>query len=267
MSICAYCQKDEKPTKEHIIPDFIYKYERQYNKIYSWNEKTPKLIQGEFTVNDVCTKCNNNQLSQLDTYAKEILSKHNILNQCFKEKKIIFYYDYNKLLRWILKLLFNSSRCTNSNPEIFEKYTPYILDRSPLKNDKDIYLFAEILKPFYMPEELNDSKIKKKINPFSARIQRMVDFDPAYSVRFIIIGALIFHIIIFRRDIKNGFREARVRKYKKHMKNIYLIDREKTLSIIKQGNRTFLDIHKNSYHPTEDKNIYSAPMSSLNKKT
>ena len=67
------------------------------------------MVGGQPTIKDVCPKCNNDVLSKLDSYGLELYKR------CFYRiadagESVTFDYDYERLLRWILKLNFNSAR-------------------------------------------------------------------------------------------------------------------------------------------------------------
>src|ERR1700691_3337354 len=109
---CAYCSSAGPFTREHLTPRFIHK---RIGKNIFINIKTAlgaeKILLGaEPTIADVCQACNNGPLSQLDTYLSTIF------DEFFSEwlqrspKAIFFRYDYDLLLRCLMKLCFNMAR-------------------------------------------------------------------------------------------------------------------------------------------------------------
>lgn len=70
----------------------------------------------------------------------------------------------------------------------------------------------------------------------------MPPFVEQYYVRSLVIGALVFHIIIFENGVKVGFRRAAVKKWVKHNPGMAIIEPSKEAINLKRTNRNFLDL-------------------------
>lgn len=135
--ICEYCNKEKQATKEHIIPKGIIDLFPECELSYSGFDKAYK---GEATIKDVCSDCNNGQLSKLDEYGKEFVETY-FINSYEKDDEIDIEYDYNRLIRWLLKIVYNNERSYHGEVEWFKKNIDYILDGGNLKYG-NISLFA-----------------------------------------------------------------------------------------------------------------------------
>ncbi len=139
MGICIYCDKEKKLTKEHVFPDFIEKKSESRGLYYSASAE--KYVPNAPVVKDVCKECNNIKLSKLDSYASELYEKY------FKyeiSSTTTIKIDRDKLIRWLLKVLFNAQRSFKGPHRIFIPYKEYMLDaKAP---PREIFLFGGVMK-------------------------------------------------------------------------------------------------------------------------
>ena len=138
--ICAYCSEDKKATREHIIPKGFIDHMRATN-VLSYADRSPiRSVNSEMTVKDVCADCNNGELSKLDAYALELLMD---INNDIQEntKKIYFKYNKDKLIRWLLKICYNSARADKAHKaiELYKKNLGYILQNKHPQNNIAVY--------------------------------------------------------------------------------------------------------------------------------
>src|ERR1019366_8035505 len=81
------------------------------------------------SVRDTCEECNGGTLSALDTYASTLDRTH-FMRIVGSSPNIQFRYDFDQLLRWLLKLTYNDDR-TRRPPFETKIFVPYILGRIP----------------------------------------------------------------------------------------------------------------------------------------
>jgi len=249
MAYCAYCKEDEVLTREHIIPSFIYKYLNENGGHAGWNERAGKIIGGEGKIKDTCAKCNNEILGELDAHGQNMLQNSGVYTLNFLNESMILHYDYDLLLRWFLKITFNSARATRSTPSIFEKNIPYILGKQ--KTNKDVFILSAIHKPAQLNAEEMD-KYKDELpfdkngnsNPFFFRIVAIPNFDNDFTVKGLVIGSIMFLIVMFNQGIEQGFKKSKIRKLLKLYPGMKIIERKSKVTIIKQFNLTYLDTQK-----------------------
>ncbi|MCG7571045.1 hypothetical protein MHM89_13995 [Pseudoalteromonas sp. CNC9-20] len=249
MAECIYCGKSEKLTREHILPSFVYQHHYQIegqNTVVGWREKPEKVIAGEAIIKDVCSNCNNIILSEYDSHVKGVLESADIFQKNFLCKETSFHYDYALLSRWLLKVSYNSSRASGKQIKEFESFKHYILDKT-LENSS-YFLTCGLLKPVKLSEEefiqhrqafgLNKPGY---INPFFTCISWAPNLQDGYTVKQIVIGALVFHICVFTNKMN---REEKKRVKKQHLascKGMKVISVNKTKHKAMQLPITFLD--------------------------
>ncbi len=253
LGICAYCQKDGKLTREHIIPNFIYEYQKTTEgKFVGWNERAKKVLSSEGVIKDVCEYCNNVVLGSLDASASKMVKSAGILSENFTNKTITLNYSYNLLLRWVLKVSFNSARSANNYAFRFRKYIPYILGEKNTEPD-DIFLLVGLSMPDYIPDyELKELKelypngnfpINNEglSHPFFVRVGLMPQFDDDFVIRVIVIGALVFQIIIFINNIKLGQRRSKVKSWLKSTRGRQMVLPKRKSMVVTQLDQVYLE--------------------------
>ncbi|MFC0446342.1 hypothetical protein ACFOD1_07425 [Pseudidiomarina halophila] len=249
MSICAYCDNECSPSREHIIPDFLYRYQKGDGGHMGWNESAQKIVSGEAKIKDVCKPCNNGPLSDLDSYGKRFLTNAGVFIENFLLERRTVQYEYSSLLRWLLKISFNSARASRNKPKVLERYKAFILngeDEARVLNE--VFLFAGLVKPArFSNKEVEDYSDQLPIsedglsNPFFVRLSWVPESSKSYIIRSVVIGGLVFHLMVFERELKIGFRRVHSRRWLKANKGMKLMSSSKSVITLNQTNRSFLD--------------------------
>lgn len=125
MSKCSYCGQDRSPTREHIWPGSLI---AKYDSLKTFNPRKNNFFVGEAVIKDVCAECNNTRLSALDTYLSAIFDNH-FRAVIEAGQTATLQYEYDKLLRALLKISFNSSRASGDakSKALHQKFAKYIL--------------------------------------------------------------------------------------------------------------------------------------------
>lgn len=249
MSVCAYCNNECSPSREHIIPDFLYRYQKGGGGHTGWNESAQKIVGGEAKIKDVCEPCNNGPLSGLDDYGKRFLTSAGVFVDNFLLKNKTVQYEYCSLLRWLMKISFNSARASKNKANILEGYKGFILNaEDEALVLKDVFLLAGLVKPArFSDEEVEEYSHQLPIsedgfsNPFFVRVSWVPGTPESYIIRSVVIGALVFHLMIFSGEMKPGFRRAQARRWLKANKGMQLINPSKKVINLSQTDRSFLD--------------------------
>lgn len=251
MTICAYCGNDRPATREHVIPSFMYSFQKQFSEsVVGWNEVASRMIQGEAKVKDVCAACNNGTLGELDSYAKNLLSSCGLLVHNYKKRSLSFNYDYSLLLRWLLKVSFNSSRTDGVHAPIFEEHIPFILGNSPPPPRHRVACLLslaapELLKNYPQIPETFDSLAQGSgiVNPFLVRICYGGIPTERYVQRFNIFGPAIFQLIIFNEGMQPGHAASEIRSLLKlKPTGVELSDKHRFVSVT-AGEVSWLDLY------------------------
>lgn len=132
---CAYCGKEAKGTKEHIISCAILDL---FPECYiTFDDAREKVHLGDPMVKDVCAVCNNQKISYIDSYAKNFIGRY--FTQKYTEDDVVeIEYDYVMIQKMLLKYAFNDMRSHNADCAFFdEEMLHYLLnesDNSPKAN-------------------------------------------------------------------------------------------------------------------------------------
>ncbi|HBN86143.1 MAG TPA: hypothetical protein DDZ89_20150, partial [Clostridiales bacterium] len=132
---CAYCGKEAKGTKEHIISSGILGLFPEC--FMTIDGDRGKMYPSDPMVKDVCSDCNNNKISYIDSYAKQLIQQYFIVKYK-KDDKLDFDYDYVLIQKMCLKYAFNDMRARKLDYSFFDSdIINYLLDEqrtSPLRN-------------------------------------------------------------------------------------------------------------------------------------
>ena len=102
------------------------------------NQKRPRRSLN--TIKDVCLDCNNGALTSLDAYACQLYDRY---FQKFVRagQSTAFDYHYDLLVRWLLKVSYNSAR-VHKSPDLdaLARCTDYILHSAPRPPGLAVYV-------------------------------------------------------------------------------------------------------------------------------
>ena len=126
---CAYCDMPCQQTREHVVPRW---YNDTPGEAETFSARAPLThVKGDLIVRDVCTVCNSGVLSSLDGYGKELYERY-FATPVYAGEAVTFDYDGDRLLRWLLKLSYNSARAQNADVRVLAEYRKVMLGESPL---------------------------------------------------------------------------------------------------------------------------------------
>ena len=86
-----------------------------------------KVYKSESVIKDVCDICNNNYLSKLDGYGKAFIEEY-FLKEYNRDSNLVLNYDYDKLKRWLMKLVYNSERANKREVYFYHNKIQYMLN-------------------------------------------------------------------------------------------------------------------------------------------
>lgn len=209
MPLCSYCDHDRAATREHIIPSWYYKHDPSPDDVGFMEKAKGKIIKTELVIRDVCGVCNNGPLSELDAYGKELFFSH--LNRyVFKDSSESLSYDYEKLVRWLLKISYNSARAHDSDAIILAQYKKAILGEQALP--AGLILRIRTIAPAthgvysVFPAE-KDSVIANYPTWFRVGVFRVNSFDSMYwAFRHITINSYSF--LLYIPDLSSSHASA-----------------------------------------------------------
>lgn len=122
---CVYCDGPGKRTREHVFPDFLLKATERPGVFYSNAAKG--YFEADAVVKDTCNTCNNIVLGALDAYVSGLYKKY-FARTLVTSRTVRF--DFERLLRWVLKVTFNAQRAFGGSPRNLTHLRQYMLGRS-----------------------------------------------------------------------------------------------------------------------------------------
>ncbi len=253
MTVCAYCKQDRQATREHVIPAFTYAFQQQLEQsVIGWNEVVQGMVRGEAKVKDVCAECNNGTLSELDSYGKRLLSDSGLFVQNYTKKTLTLRYDYAPLLRWLLKVSFNSSRTDGAHSSLFEDYIAFVRGQSTPPPRYRVACLAYLAAP----EVFGKSRIaeesfarvsggSKLLNPFLVRIcYGGIPGEHEYTLRLNIFGPAVFYLLLFRDGVLPGHAASAVRRLLKVVPGAVEITPKLRFVELQAGRKSWLDLYE-----------------------
>ena len=114
---CAYCGKEAKGTKEHIISCSVLDL---FPECYLTLDETRGVVhQADPVVKDVCAKCNNEKLSYIDDYAKNLISQY-FTRKYAENDELEIKFNYVMVQKMLLKYAFNDLRAHSESCSFFD---------------------------------------------------------------------------------------------------------------------------------------------------
>ena len=222
---CAYCGSNGPMTREHVIPRFMYLYWKKSTDVIGWNESAERMLPSEQVIKDVCRRCNNGILGPLDAYAQEFLTNNGILATNFTRERIRLSYDYDRLLRWNLKVSYNSARRTRRQSHILEPFVPYIVLGDIADRPKNISAFVHLsgghkFSPSARQKLRKEGVIDRQglCSPFLVRISCGEDHFGGFGgllLRQNTWGMLVFSMLIFDEGLSAEKVEQRTEAFRR----------------------------------------------------
>ncbi|WP_200158783.1 hypothetical protein [Allochromatium vinosum] len=196
MPTCAYCKKEAVLTKEHIWPSGLI---QRMGSAKTYEPRAGKFHGGEPVIRDVCASCNNGNLSVLDDYLCELFDKF-MASTWNPGNEGEFKYDYQFLLRGLLKISFNSARAMKDEvaAKVLNRYAPFILTGGHIRN---VCLRLQIVTS---SKAINiEDGTEKLFEPYAFR-NAQVPYDGVLSERFLVrlvaINSYWFYLVFSIRD-------------------------------------------------------------------
>ena len=136
---CAYCGKEARGTREHIISSAILDL---FPECYiTFDDARNAIHEADPMVKDVCAECNNNRISYIDSYAKEFISKYFVKK--YKEDDVVeIEYDYTLIQKMLLKYAYNDMRSRKEDCSFFdEEILEYLMDiNNNVPKDNNVWI-------------------------------------------------------------------------------------------------------------------------------
>jgi hypothetical protein len=254
---CAYCGDVAELTREHVVPNFIYK-SNPLGK-FGYNPRADAFINWEAQVKDVCARCNNQHLSVLDSYLKYVYKDNHIDTLITDENPVRFRYDFVLLCRALLKLSYNCLRFKGSDTVWLKPFSDYILYGVDYPGHLGVKLGVEVLRCHKITEEERkymDGEVKAwlYLPPHVIRFGQIGGKAVGdLLVRYVFLKNYCFYIIIFQRSIGRRAVRKSFTQFSSVFPDVVFLDFLKKAATIKISNTDALDRYSDTARALADK--------------
>ena len=233
---CAYCSAPGDLTKEHIFPNFISK--QSFDFSVKWIKNSNNIFNSDLIIKDVCKTCNNGKLSKLDSYLMTLYKSY--FDKIVKDKsKFWFSYDYNLLIRSLLKISYNASRAVNSSDlNLLRTLKDFIINNE--ESDKGTFaLFLQVISPYHCSKEEKNKCGMERIDPIGT--QTGVSYINGILPRYIRLNSYMFFIFYLELSENKMEKKESIKNIEKSLEMSY-INPNKQKEKIQLSSKTLLDI-------------------------
>lgn len=203
---CAYCDRTCQLTREHVIPRW---YNDTPGENVTFNARVPLLHdKGDLVVKDVCKRCNGGPLGSLDGYGKELYERY-FQFLVYEKESISFAFDGDRLVRWILKLSYNSARTHRADVAILRNYRNVMLGEEQIP--EKISCWLHVVSPTWTNQETGELRVARRVEHGHPSVDeprwfricqlRMPELRKFFLVkRCVLINSFAFTLLIARSD-------------------------------------------------------------------
>lgn len=241
---CAYCKSTTNLTKEHIFPSAIIK---SFDiELLAMTDKSDYHFKGDPVIGDVCAECNNGILSQLDAYFVTCF-KNQMLTPLKPGDEITFEYDYDLLLRELLKISYNSARASNGGYDArttLEKHIPFIITGN---KKVDGVILSLLIVTSANRIDVETGKPEEPLEPYLLRSTSIggLNLNPNnYIVRMVAFNSFWFFLLIPKRSVTSKMKKEFWDEFKSktHLHGV-LLKKSNTSIKITKDKTTYLHPH------------------------
>jgi hypothetical protein len=254
---CAYCGEFAELTREHVVPNFIYK-KNPLGK-FGYHPRADTFVTYEAQIKDVCARCNNDRLSVLDKYLKTIYEDNNIDTLITDERTVTFRYDFDILCRALLKLTYNCLRFKGSDTAWLKPLSDYVLYGVDYPRYVGMRLGVEIVRCHKITEEEREfldgeAKTWTHLPPHVIRFGQLgVQGADQLLIRYVFLKNYYFYIIEFLCITGKRSIRAALNLLSSALPDLVFLNVEKKAVAIKVSNTDTLDRYLDTAMALTDK--------------
>lgn len=200
---CAYCDAKGTMTREHVFSDWIGRKFSDIGAMESTLQGAPdRHFQGLIKTKDVCSTCNNEELSELDNFAKA-LGMHD--DRSAADSKV-FHGDRDKLIRYLLKCGYNDVRANLEKAQSARHPTRESADLVREHKQLTQYILGRGASP--MPLDVVAGLIQFSPSVGAGRMDLKDSGNRIHFNRWLHLAKHCFLVIGWRDGTANSYKEA-----------------------------------------------------------
>lgn len=249
---CAYCKKEGKLTREHIIPKSLCELDPSLTVGFS--EPAKGWIKAEPLIKDVCEKCNSDYLSKVDSYGKRLYLENGFDRSFAEDGTVEFKYDYDFLLRYLLKISYNSARTLERDLEWIEPFSKFILYGIDPPKEIKTSIFLEIMKSYKIKQGdrhklPKETRNREYLTPEIIRVSRAYEIGIQLEgiVRLVSVKAFYFYIPLLHAEKSRSALRRSIKSFLEILPCAQKLEPNKNRMRIRISKRTCFDAMKHDY--------------------
>lgn len=201
-----------------------------------------KAIGGALEIGDVCARCNSGKLSTLDTYICELHDRY-FKTIVHSGDRVDFRFDFDRLLRWLLKTGYNIARARGWHVKKDSKLPEYILGGG--ERPVGFRVFLQLIIPTLTSsrEWVGTKPSADEIPPAPGRIDLLdVRMLPGFDMAYIVsLNSYLFHIFREAQTVPRRVRKLVLRNLLKNMPGAYEIT-DKSRAVVYSSSLDFMTL-------------------------
>jgi len=200
-------------------------------------DKNEYHFKGDPVIGDVCDKCNNGILSQLDAHFVTSF-KNQMLTPLKPGDEITFEYEYDLLLRELLKISYNSARASNGGYDArttLEKYIPFIINGN---GKVDGIILSLLIVTSANRINVETGNYEEPLEPYLLRSTSISGLNLNYSnyiIRMVAFNSFWFFLLIPKRLVTSKMKKKFWDEFKSktHLHGVLLKKGDASIKITK----------------------------------
>lgn len=218
---------------------------------FGFNAKADKFVTTEARIRDVCETCNNGPLSKWDAYAKRLLTSLHCERTYPQDAQLTIAYEYDPLLRWLLKVSYNASRAVGEVRGLLLDTAPYLIGRGVAP--AVAFLSVEVVRDTPVTEEIRVD-LPEGAAAWDHIPTRMFRVGPGimsggtrpvpdHCLRFVAVNSWYFTFCLVPASTKRATRRQLARLYATHVADAAQLRPDQESVTIPVSRRTGMDLY------------------------
>lgn len=244
---CAYCEQQQPLTREHLWPKSL---------LALWNERMDShlvarktIVKFDPVIKDVCARCNNGVLSQLDAAAIAVIRRHMSAYVDEVRPTVVVAGDWLLFQRWLLKLVFNIARAGSTQDIVLRhrRLRPLVLGGP---SSVRVATYVQVVRPAPVPAHLvsrmpTEFMLNGHLVPAQLRYARIA--DPRYvgnSIDATLIGirSFYFYILIGADDLSRAEWRRQLRTFEERLDTPHLLPRREATLTLRASSKDWISL-------------------------
>jgi hypothetical protein len=247
---CVYCSTEGELTKEHIVPSFLYKANPESK--FGYNPKADAFISWEAQIRDVCSRCNNEHLSKLDSYGRQFYYENRLNRHVTTEQAMRITFIFHSLVRFLMKVTFNCLRFKGQDVEWVKPFSNFILFGSDQPTHLTFKLGVGINRCHKITEAQRltlgeENRHWEFLPPRMIGIGQVSGIPSKFVfVRYVMLNNFCFYLIILKRSAWTTELQSAISSFHAKCPGVTFLDPRARVASIQVSSKTALNHYQDT---------------------